>query len=694
MTQQYRSFPGGNRALPARLPSLCIVTNELVGPFKNGGIGTSMTGFAECMVAAGFSVTILYSGGNILTGTARDHWQKKYAEIGITLLWLQRENTSQLQGPLVDQGFAAPYMIYQVLRNSHYDVIQFNDCLGEGFYCLAMKRLGMAFQDSYITVGLHSPAQWVFQINRMLPQHSLASAFNFAEQVSTRCADLLWSPSHYLLDWIQAHEFTIPDATYVQQYAIPTAGLFANLGVSVSAGSDTERQKVIPKEIVFFGRIEERKGIRLFCAMLHALNRELAEHSIAITFMGKPSQVGSVNATDYLRDQASAWQFDWKIVSDLGQQEALAYLRRHQPLMVMPSPADNSPCTVYEALSFELPFVAARTGGIPELVLSDDHDAVLFDYNVSSLTAKIGEILKDGIAPARPAFSQAELKQRWINAFSDLAPLITPQNFEREAERMLSAIIEHDTGNDLERVVASLPTAQRIAVINRCATPMMDHPDPRIDIINMADAPCAMLQSWIEAVSDHWLLLLESGVSVCPDGADQLAHALQFRGIDGLMPAGLGAGGKIVPPLGGGQSYCYFQGALHAGGIAIKADRLLARMTSAQMFEQGEFFGLADIVVAANLDILPFAEPVLLVPTPRHAPVQSPERIALYAQATPCERYYIMGISSAAATLSGPVSGRLRAIRDFLHRMHAGWLIRVGKRVIPRRILQFILLRG
>ena len=36
-------------------------------------------------------------------------------------------------------------------------------------------------------------------------------------------------------------------------------------------------------------------------------------------------------------------------------------------LAVMPSPIDNSPCTIYEALSWGLPFLAARTGGVPEV---------------------------------------------------------------------------------------------------------------------------------------------------------------------------------------------------------------------------------------------------------------------------------------------------------------------------------------
>ena len=40
----------GDERYPDEAPSkprVCIVTNEVIGPFKNGGIGTSMTGLAQ-----------------------------------------------------------------------------------------------------------------------------------------------------------------------------------------------------------------------------------------------------------------------------------------------------------------------------------------------------------------------------------------------------------------------------------------------------------------------------------------------------------------------------------------------------------------------------------------------------------------------------------------------------------------------
>jgi len=49
---------------------------------------------------------------------------------------------------------------------------------------------------------------------------------------------------------------------------------------------------VRPTEIVFFGRIEERKGIRVFCNALQQLNDFLADRNITVTFLGKSGKVG------------------------------------------------------------------------------------------------------------------------------------------------------------------------------------------------------------------------------------------------------------------------------------------------------------------------------------------------------------------------------------------------------------------
>jgi NAD(P)-dependent dehydrogenase (short-subunit alcohol dehydrogenase family) len=49
--------------LDDRLPgSVCIVTSEMVGPHRNGGLGTATTGLAQLLASEGVRVTVVYTG--------------------------------------------------------------------------------------------------------------------------------------------------------------------------------------------------------------------------------------------------------------------------------------------------------------------------------------------------------------------------------------------------------------------------------------------------------------------------------------------------------------------------------------------------------------------------------------------------------------------------------------------------------
>jgi len=117
-----------------------------------------------------------------------------------------------------------------------------------------------------------------------------------------------------------------------------------------------------------------------------------------------------MSALAYIVHRSRAWRFPVKTVTNLGQPEALAYMFSGEKLAVIASPVDNSPCTVYEALAWGIPFLAARTGGIPELVRETDHDRVLFDSTTESLRKSLLGALDVGGCIAAPQQSQEETR--------------------------------------------------------------------------------------------------------------------------------------------------------------------------------------------------------------------------------------------------------------------------------------------
>src|SRR5260370_10562856 len=173
-----------------------------------------------------------------------------------------------------------------------------------------------------------------------------------------------------------------------------------------------------PQSFALFGRLEERKGLRLFCNAIHRLRQELADRNISVAFLGKAETCAGMNSLTYVAHRSRDWRFPVKTVTNLGQPEALAYLFSCDKLAVMASSVDNSPCTVYEALAWGIPFLAARTGGLPELIYPADHDRVLFDCTTDSLCKSLLGALDAGGWIAAPSQSQQDTRLVWASFLS------------------------------------------------------------------------------------------------------------------------------------------------------------------------------------------------------------------------------------------------------------------------------------
>src|SRR6185436_12265757 len=252
----------------------------------------------------------------------------------------------------------------------------------------------------------------------------------------------LWSPSRYLLDWVASRGFELPRQTYVQQYVMPEP----------PAAGVARGRTAPPKEIVFFGRLEERKGLRLFCNAVQAMAGELARRGIAVTFLGKPERCAGMTSLEYIAKRAAAWPFPVRTLTDRGQPEALQYLRGGEKVAVMPSPFDNSPCTVYEALGAGIPFLAARTGGIPELVEKGDREHVLFDYTTEALRNALEKAIEDGGWIARPAVPPEETRRSWTAMhahWQELLPGAAGAERGPGPVATVAAIIDHPAGAPL-----------------------------------------------------------------------------------------------------------------------------------------------------------------------------------------------------------------------------------------------------
>jgi glycosyltransferase involved in cell wall biosynthesis len=645
-------------ARPATLPSVCIVTSEILGPFKNGGIGTAMTGLAELLAADGMRVTVFYTGAIWSPDVALRAWRKHYAKRGIELVSPTIEDMTTLAGPLRDRGFGVPWLVHRFLAERPFDVIHFNDCGGEGSLSLAAKKLGLAFADSLLVVALHSPSRWVLELNQALPTSILHAAYHSAERLSVASADVLWSPSAYLLDWAASHGFDLPSKTFTQQYAVPLPKRVSPAGGALPT-----------TEIVFFGRLEERKGLRLFCNAVHLLRDELARRGITVTFLGKPERCAGIPSLDYIARRAAAWKFPVRTLTDLGQPEALQYLLERGRLAVMASPIDNSPCTVYEALGLGIPFLAARAGGIPELVDAGDRDHVLFQGTPSALADALRGALEHGGRIAKPAVSQEETRRSWTAMHASWRTFLPPPEEPTVRTFRVAAIVEHQEGARLDRTLASLGACEsinRIVVLNRGGDTL---PLASIDLLT---ADLETVEDELARIAEDAVLLVHSGVAVLPQAFDAMVRALESARVDGLLPAGrivdvtpAGTRGttqaeRVIPPLGGSPAFSLFEGVTWTGAMLVRRSTLSAARAGRPLSLESPFLGLADLCVTHGDRIWPYPEPVVERSKDTVFAVKGslPARVSAYGDASAVDRYYMLSMGYGSVSQDRPVAAR------------------------------------
>jgi glycosyltransferase involved in cell wall biosynthesis len=385
---------------------VCLITTEFHGLFKNGGIGTANTGLALAFARAGFDVTVAYAnsdenGPRLAEGDFGD-LQTTYRQLGITLDFVP---ASRLIAKPFDDPRSASYCVYLYLKQHAFDVVYFNDCGGHGYYSLLAKRVGVFPKPPRMYVVAHGPQEWVMEINSLPYRDRWPVVTAHMERRSAVLADALISPSQYLVDWMISHGWEMPAKVLV----IPN---IVTLPEDLPRGVPGANFAAIT-EIVFFGRLEVRKGLELFCDAIDLLE-QVNHANVRITFLGKFALVAGLHSGIYVVERARQWRFHLRILSTYSQEEALAYLRKPGVLAVIPSLAENSPCVVGECLGLSIPFVATDSGGTAELVTPEDRGFCLIAPDRRELAAKLEAILESGQRSGRPAISATQTLANWM----------------------------------------------------------------------------------------------------------------------------------------------------------------------------------------------------------------------------------------------------------------------------------------
>jgi glycosyltransferase involved in cell wall biosynthesis len=514
---------------------ITVVTSHVLGSVRTNGSATANTFLALGLAQMGHRVEILHIGEPATDGMDAE-WARLYEEAGIAIRLLPKSGET-----VKPELFARIRAVERALGEDPPDVVISWEGTAPAYGCLRLRQLGLAFENTLFVLFCHGTRQWVKEVTRNERVSLDVLAEGALERACVELADVAVSPSAYMLDWMRTRGWRLPETS---------------LAIPLLTRSVATREQPPPSEVVrgdggvqrlaFFGRLEERKGVREFIAGLNALEPELLE-SLEVEFIGRPAKYWQPERVEaLLTDTASHALRRVSFETELDQPEALARLSRRGTLALIPSLADNSPCTVYECLEHGIPFLASNVGGIPELVAAEDRSRVLFEPTAEGVEQALRRALADSdpLRPVRPAFDNALSLQRWAQV---IARRPQPVPLLQERPPVDVVVVHRQSSEALVRCLSELAAQTygelRITVAAAKGTDTSgDLPGEPLLVRSERRSVDAVRQAGLDGGTAPWVVFLDEEDIAQPELIETLVRAQAASGAD-VVSCGLHLGG-------------------------------------------------------------------------------------------------------------------------------------------------------
>ena len=539
--------PGPPPGPPKRI---CIATPDILGPIKNGGIGTACHHMARQLAAWGHEVTIAYVNYNAADAAQMAEARALYARYGVAF-------EPVVPRPAAESALArVPAPAWTLLdwlraRERPFDIVHVPDWHGLGYGALLAKSLGLAFGATHFVVIGHSPSLWATEGSRQLVHTEAELGWVFMERRSVELADTFICASVHLIEWMRDAGYALPARAFVWPNAFPPP----DPAPAVAAGRDA-RDGAPLLEVVFFGRLEPRKGLLLFIDAVDRLVRR-GQAPARVTFLGARSP--RIDGPELIRRAAAEWPVAVRTITDAGADEAVAYLARPGRLAVTPSLQENCSLAVLECLQAGIPFVAAATGGTPELIDPGDHARALVAPDYIALGDRLAELAAAPLRAVRPRRGFDCVLDVWRRWHAQTAPFAAAaRRFAARAQTNAAAT---------PPVTVCLVHHERPALIRMAAESVLAQDYPNLDAVLVDDgseSPAALAaldaveadfaaRGWrvirqenryvgaarntaARAAQGEWLLFLDDDNVLFPEAISRLVCAARFAGAD-CVPA-------------------------------------------------------------------------------------------------------------------------------------------------------------
>jgi glycosyltransferase involved in cell wall biosynthesis len=327
------------------LHKVLIISKDLKGPVRNGGVGAAFFEQAKVLSKEGYEVECLLTCPIEYIEGESNYWKKKYLNLGIKLTILDEVFDPLL---LKNHEFHTEmqrnaYRNYQYVKTNPKDLVIYSEFGADGFYISKYKP-----NNCKTLCFLHGTSYWGKQENAEFIDFKDLVDFDF-EFASINQSTNIVATSKYIHYYYK--DYIKKNVSYVCNPLADTEFIYGYKPI---------------KTICFFSRLEFRKGIDLFLGAAEIIRHTYP--NIEINIIGKGGVFNGKSSFKYLQNKLSKFENKVNLYTELDTEEAIKLIKEKEGLVIFPSRADNCPLTILECIANQLPVIIAEGSGTEELI--------------------------------------------------------------------------------------------------------------------------------------------------------------------------------------------------------------------------------------------------------------------------------------------------------------------------------------